>query len=128
MWIADLLLLTAPVLAASSGQSSGVSWRDLLAIVAIILPLVFGLILYLVKSKSDKEAEALKETIQRLERTLEKLQDKQEAFEKEVYARYLTLDGYQRDLEAQKEHLGTIKELIQQQVDKVEDLIKLFSS
>lgn len=80
----------------------------------------------------DSQRAQQKESIDKLERAIMVLADKNsrtsEGMLKQQNAcskRYVERDVYAQDLAAQKEHMRTIKELINQQIDTVEKLVRL---
>jgi DNA repair exonuclease SbcCD ATPase subunit len=172
-----VLLVLVPVLGTPEASSFG--WREVLSVLGFVSPIVFGIILYLIKKKSEAELKvheaklkevatsytaelkelrthvdttlrdidasyrsqlatdhsALsqhKETIEKLERSLSQLSDKLHRTAQDTLshqnacsARYVERSVYANDIAAQKEHLRTIKELINQQIETVERLMRM---
>jgi len=164
MWLL-MTFFTSYVLLAS--VDAALSWRDVLSMLGLVAPVVFGVILYLVKRQytasynlqESKVAEARehvdrqlvvikanyaeqlatmaerraqqKENLAKLEDALRVLTVGHNQLAQELLghqntcsSKFVMRDIYVNDLAAQKEHIRTIKELINQQYNMVETLIK----
>lgn len=81
---------------------------------------------------SDSQRAQQKENLDKLEKALLLLTEKGNKTSQDVLShqnvcssRYVARDVYSHDIAAQKEHIRTIKELINQQIETVEKLVRL---
>ncbi len=173
------IILAWFVVFTASTPPSSFGWREALSIVGLLSPVVFGIIIYLIKKRSEAEValqkEQLKtlardhttalkdlrdyvdntlreiestykaqlatsvsslaqhkEDIQKLEHAVQKLTDKVQAtaqdnliHQNSCSSRYVERSAYANDISAQKEHIRTIKELVNQQIEMVEKLVRM---
>jgi len=129
----------------------GITWRDVLAVAGIVAPIIFAIIIYLIRkriqaekelqdSKLDdlkqqfsREHQQQKEILTRLQKELDEAQKGLAEAQREVLThqtacagKYVDRNTYNNDLQAQKDHLATLKDLIKQQAEAVDRLVKLF--
>lgn len=160
-----IILCTQFVVFAAPAPAFG--WRELLSVLGILSPIVFGVLYYLLKKRQEAESalhaaelkdvrsqvgqqlheigstyraqlatidsqrSQQKEDLAKLERALLLLAEKGTRTAEGVLkqqnvcsTRYVERYVYAQDLAAQKEHMRTIKELINQQIETVEKLIR----
>ncbi len=149
--IAITLILWLVLVAASPSAEKSITWRDILAVAGIVVPLLFTAVAYLIRKKIqaekelqdrkldeirqdlERENQRVKEVLDRLERGMSDLTHSTGEAHRDILLhqnactdKYVTRDNYNHDLQAQKDHLVTIKELINQQAEAVDRLVKLF--
>lgn len=104
-------------------QSAGFNWRDLLSLMGIILPLIFGFILYLLRKRQEAEKALQEQRLSEIKSLIERAQeDADEALEKIEAAmkahlshqtgcrdKYVNKDTYKQDMEMQSNHVASMK-------------------
>lgn len=120
-----------PLIAAHTGTpESSFGWKEILSVAGIVLPALFGLFLYLWKRGNDaqqalvtQKLEALGNSTKGLETAVQDLDRLVQNQRNECTTRYVMHNTYANDLQAQRDHLSTLKDLIKQQHDMVKDLV-----
>lgn len=116
-----------PLLATDKvAQSGEFTWRELLSVLGILLPIAFGFVLYLLRKRQEAESELRKQQLDELRSLITRAQkDADVALEKITTAvnahlthqngcmdKYINKDTYKQDMEMQSNHVASMKATI----------------
>jgi len=105
-------------------QSTGAfSWRDVLTILSIVIPLVLGAFIYLLRKKQEAENELRKQQIQDVKESVKRAQADADAALRKIestinqhlshqtmcVSRFVSNDVYKQDMETQSSHVASMK-------------------
>jgi transposase len=114
-------------------------WKDLLSILGLILPILFGFIFYLLKRKSDAEIEARRTEIKGLQSQLDSMKDDAKSLDQQLRQatndilghqnscsrRYVEQQKYESDARVQKGQIETMKKMLDTTTDMLESTQRL---
>lgn len=142
------ILWLAGSAAQKAAQDASFAWRDLLSILGIVLPLIFGLVLFLIRKKQEAENKLREQQLNELKTAIGRAQkdvdDAEEQLEKHIrkYLQHQTAcagdfvkeNVYKKDVETQREHVAamtntieTLNSMLVQQQQMVAQLLKTLS-
>ena len=124
-------MLSLPTFLTNTGAAEAAfGWKEWLSVAGIVIPALFGLLFFLWKRGNDAERalvqqrlESLDQTIKDAEKALQSLDRLVQNQRNECTTRYVMHTTYTNDLQAQRDHLSTLKDLIKQQHDMVKELV-----
>jgi len=112
--------------ATKATQPTGFTWRDVISLASIAVPLLLGLYLYLVRKKQEAEKELQQQQMRELREAIKRAQDDvDEALEKVeetirkhlehqtgCVTKYVNQDVYKDDMKTQAGHVASVRSTI----------------
>jgi peptidoglycan hydrolase CwlO-like protein len=126
-------------MAASPEKAAAFSWRDMLSVFGIVLPILVGVIFYLLKRKADTENESRRQEVKDLKDRIKGLDDELTDLRKELQKatsdilshqnscsrRYVDQTKYDSDATVQKGQIETMNKMLDTTTDMLESTQRL---